>query len=266
MRFILFYSNDVYSNKIVAAFIKNAEISNKLVCIFVSKKVLNKNTLLKTVKDLFRQCDFIFLIINLYISIIDKFHRLFFKKPDTLKIAKKIGCLVYKTSDFNNKESVKLLARLKPDFIINRANQILREDVLQIARYGCLNVHCSLLPDYKGWVSNFWALLNDEYKVGVTLHTMTEVIDEGLIVRQEAFTVNPTDSYLKLQLKSSVLATKILVDFVNSFSHSLDTKPFRKGGSGYFGFPDRNTVREFQTKNKLLISKREALNLLFKGL
>jgi len=79
-----------------------------------------------------------------------------------------------------------LLRELAPDVIVVIAyGQILRREILEIPKYGCINVHASLLPKYRGAAPYQWAILGGETETGVTAMQMDAGIDTGDILLQE---------------------------------------------------------------------------------
>lgn len=80
----------------------------------------------------------------------------------------------------NDKEALEYLKNLKPDFIIVVAfGQILTKEVLDIPKYGCINLHASLLPMYRGAAPLNWAIINGEKKSGNTTMLMDVGLDTG---------------------------------------------------------------------------------------
>ncbi len=80
------------------------------------------------------------------------------------------------------------LRELNPDLIVVIAfGQILRKDVLDLPKYGCVNVHVSLLPKYRGAAPINWAIINGEEKTGVTTMFMDEGLDTGDIIKTREF-------------------------------------------------------------------------------
>ena len=87
------------------------------------------------------------------------------------------------------------LRELQPDLIAVAAyGQILPPAILALPRLGCLNVHTSLLPKYRGAAPIQWAILNDEPETGVTLMLMNEGLDTGDILRQETTPIRVEDN------------------------------------------------------------------------
>jgi len=88
--------------------------------------------------------------------------------------------------------------------------QILPPWLLELPPYGCLNVHTSLLPKYRGRVPVNWAIIKGETETGSTLHYMTEKPDNGDIVAQQAVPVLPNDTALEVFQKVTVAAEMAL--------------------------------------------------------
>src|SRR6185437_1282907 len=87
------------------------------------------------------------------------------------------------------------LRRLEPDlFIVAAYGQLLPKALLDVPRFGCLNVHTSLLPKYRGAAPIQWAILNDEPETGVTIMLMDVGLDTGPTVAREATPIQPQDN------------------------------------------------------------------------
>lgn len=87
----------------------------------------------------------------------------------------------------NNTEFIEKMKALKPDVICVVAyGKILPKDILEIPKYGCINVHASLLPKYRGAAPIQWAVINGEKTTGVTTMYMDEGMDTGdMLLKQE---------------------------------------------------------------------------------
>ncbi len=101
------------------------------------------------------------------------------------KAALQAGIPVYQPEKLN-KSAVAEMRTIPADVIVVAAyGKILRPSVLQMTRYGCINVHASLLPKYRGAAPIQWAVLNGETESGVTIMQMNEGLDTGDILYQE---------------------------------------------------------------------------------
>ncbi len=107
---------------------------------------------------------------------------------------------------------VRWLEGMTPDLIwINSYSMKLPEEVIQIPRFGALNIHGALLPQYRGCNPTQWAILNSEWKTGVTLHEVTARIDEGPIITQKEVPLYFEDTWIDIQ-KSIAKATDRLLE------------------------------------------------------
>ena len=89
---------------------------------------------------------------------------------------------------------------LWPELIVaNSYSMLLREEVLAIPRYGAVNVHGALLPQYRGCNSIQWALLNGESETGVTMHYMTPEFDAGDIIAHRQVPIHLEDTWRDIQ-------------------------------------------------------------------
>lgn len=111
----------------------------------------------------------------------------------------------------NAPEFLQTLTRLSPDLgIVANFGQILGDRLLSIPKYGFINFHPSLLPRYRGPSPLGHILLNNETTSGATWHRMTKKIDQGDILAQETFPIEPQSTMRDLGAKSLVLAIRML--------------------------------------------------------
>lgn len=102
------------------------------------------------------------------------------------KVALDHGIPVLQPERIRRPEIFPELAGLEPDVIVVAAfGQLIPKSILELPRYGCLNVHASLLPDYRGASPIQWAILNGDSKTGVTIMQMNEGLDTGDILLQQ---------------------------------------------------------------------------------
>lgn len=103
----------------------------------------------------------------------------------------------------------------KPDVIITCAyGQIVSKDILDIPKYGCINIHASLLPKYRGGAPIHYALINGEEETGVTLMYMDEGMDTGDMLVSERIKIEDNDNIEILSDKLSVLGSKMIVNYL----------------------------------------------------
>jgi methionyl-tRNA formyltransferase len=104
-----------------------------------------------------------------------------------------------------------------PDLAVVAAyGRILPRTVLDLPRLGCINVHASLLPKYRGAAPIQGALLHGERATGVTIMRMSEGMDEGDILLQRATPIEPDETYGALQARLAELGAAALMDALNA--------------------------------------------------
>lgn len=101
--------------------------------------------------------------------------------PPEVKVeALRLGLTVYQPKSMKNEEALELLKELAPDVAVVVAyGKILPEALLNVPKYGCINIHGSILPKYRGSAPIQWAVINGEKKTGVTSMQMDAGVDTG---------------------------------------------------------------------------------------
>lgn len=104
---------------------------------------------------------------------------------------------------------------LSPDMIITCAyGQIIPKELLDYPKYGCINVHASLLPNLRGGAPIQRAIMNGYKKTGITIMYMDVKMDNGDILAKQEIEISPLDNYTKLHDKLSELGSELLIDTI----------------------------------------------------
>ena len=123
-----------------------------------------------------------------------------------------LGFTVYQPQKVREPEFVELLRGLAADvFVVAAFGQILAKSVLELPRLGCVNVHSSLLPKYRGAAPIQWAIIDGERETGVTTMLMNEGLDTGDMLEQAAVPIEPDDTGGSLHDKLSALGAELIV-------------------------------------------------------
>lgn len=110
-------------------------------------------------------------------------------------------------------EWVSILKKAGADiFVVAAYGQILSKEILDIPKYGCVNIHASLLPKYRGAAPIQWAILNGEEVTGVTIMKMAEGLDTGDIWSQSSIEISPEDTGDSLFDKLMSLGAELIVE------------------------------------------------------
>lgn len=161
---------------------------------------------------------------------------------------------VMRPNDVNDPAFLSELRNLRPDVIVSVAcPQIFREELLELPSLGCINVHSSLLPDYRGMLPTFWVLANNESETGVSVHFMTPGIDEGDILFQHRIRIEPGETLRSLMAKCKRAAADGVVEAIRQFeSGTLASVKNRVEEGRYFSFPSRTDVQRFRAFGRAL--------------
>ena len=125
------------------------------------------------------------------------------------------GLSVYQPAKMRDGEALAILRELKPDLIAVAAyGKILPVDILELPRLGCVNVHSSLLPKYRGAAPINWAILNGEEETGVTIMYMAEGMDTGDILAQAKTPIDINENAAQLFDRLAQLGADLLVEMV----------------------------------------------------
>lgn len=133
-------------------------------------------------------------------------------RPSPVKVtAEKAGIPLYQPKSLRSEESAAPLRAWQPDVIVVVAfGQILRPHVLDLPVHGCINVHASLLPRWRGASPIQHAIMAGDSKTGITLMQMDEGLDTGPIYLQESLNIQPTETAASLHDRLSELGANLL--------------------------------------------------------
>ena len=167
-----------------------------------------------------------------------------------LLIKKKIKIIQIK--NINSKESLDYLKTLNPDIIFSvAASQIFKKDILELPQLGCFNIHTSKLPKNRGMMPNFWSLYKyyEDPTSAITIHKMNENLDDGDILIQREFNLDPSeslDSLIKRTKKMSAETFLMAIDILRNRSMNLIKNDPTE--ASYNSFPKKEDVLGFIEK------------------
>lgn len=168
--------------------------------------------------------------------------------------------------NINEGEGLAYVRQFNPDVIISiRFGQIFKSPVIDIPRFGIINLHSGVLPDYRGILATFWAILNDESHIGCTLHYVTDsTIDTGEIIGIHKI---PADNKRSLLWNIAALyegGTVLISDAVEKLKSNtpITGDPQDNSRGRYFSFPAERDITEFLAKDYRLYSMEDYIALL----
>ncbi len=133
--------------------------------------------------------------------------------PPVKELAERHGIQVLQPARVRAPEFVEQLREIAPDLVVVVAfGQILPKSLLEIPRYGCINVHASLLPRYRGAAPLNWCIINGETETGVTTMLMDVGLDTGDMLVKKATPIDPEEDARSLHDRLSILGAEALDD------------------------------------------------------
>ncbi|MEY9866237.1 methionyl-tRNA formyltransferase [Peribacillus sp. B2I2] len=134
--------------------------------------------------------------------------------PPPVKVeAEKQGIPVYQPEKIREKEELEKIIALNPDLVVTAAfGQILPNELLDAPKYGCINVHASLLPELRGGAPIHYSILQGKEKTGITIMYMAEKLDAGDILTQAEVAIGEEDNVGTLHDKLSKIGSDLLAE------------------------------------------------------
>ncbi len=165
------------------------------------------------------------------------------------QLGQTVGHEVGTLNRVNAPESLKVLREASPDLMISiRYGSILRDEAISAAKHGVLNLHSGVLPQYRGVMATFRALMNGDTELGTTLHYISDAsIDTGEIIGETRLAVENGRSYLWHVLQLYPAGCRLLLETVEKIRSGkpVETRP-QSGGGAYYSFPTSEELRAFR--------------------
>lgn len=128
-------------------------------------------------------------------------------------VALEHGIPVYQPRRIREAEEVEILRQIPADiFVVAAFGQILSQEILDMPKFGCVNIHASLLPKYRGAAPIQWAVIDGEEKTGVTIQQMNAGIDTGDILYTKEYVLDPKETGASLFDKLMVIGAEAIVE------------------------------------------------------
>jgi methionyl-tRNA formyltransferase len=164
------------------------------------------------------------------------------------RVAQHFGIPIEMPKDINAPTFVARIRRLEPDLLVSMSSgQIFRRELLATAKDGCINVHSSLLPRYRGLLPTFWVLAKGEQETGVTVHLMDDHVDTGGILLQERVAIEPGETHDSLLEKTKRLGPQLLLEALDHFEKGpVIAEPNDSREGIYYSFPTAEEARRFR--------------------
>lgn len=132
---------------------------------------------------------------------------------------------VFQPTSLRNEEAFSLIKELNPDLIVVVAyGKILPKEILEFPQYGCINVHASLLPKYRGAGPIQWSVLNGEEKTGITTMYMADGIDTGDMLLKRETNIGANETASELHDRLSDMGGPLLIETLKALEDGTLTR------------------------------------------
>jgi|SRR5215471_5893183 len=162
-------------------------------------------------------------------------------------------------------EGLQFVQALNPDLIVSiRFGQIFKPPLIDVPRFGIINLHSGILPGYRGILATFWAMLEGVPEIGCTLHTIVDgTIDTGPVIGIHRRPAEPERSLLwnvaSLYEGGTVMIAGVIEGLASASELSLT--PQRAGEGRYFSFPNEDDVQRFLSRGLTLYIDKDYAEL-----
>ncbi len=133
--------------------------------------------------------------------------------PPVKNVALAAELPVIQPENVNTRQVIEKLEKLNPDVIVVVAfGQKISNEILDLPKHKCVNIHASLLPKYRGAAPINWAIINGEKETGITTMIMSEKMDAGEVIIRKSLTINPDETTGELGDRLSKLGAETLLE------------------------------------------------------
>lgn len=184
-------------------------------------------------------------------------------ESDVKKFAVEKGLKVYQPEKVkNNTEFIEEIKKINPDIICVVAyGKILPKEILDIPQKGCINVHGSLLPKYRGAAPIQWAVLNGDKTTGITTMYMNEKMDEGDMILQEETEIGEYETVGELWDRLAIIGANLLVKTIKKIEDGTAPRIKQEGEFSIAPMLDKSIAKiEFSQNIKEIKNKVYGLN------
>jgi methionyl-tRNA formyltransferase len=230
MNLLFLLNNDIHSALALQLLVP--ELKKHQVKIFLSEKVGNTNNLpeaLRQLKELETK------------DVAEKFQEL----------SRELNSEISFISRINAPERINKIRAFAPDLIIAiRFGEILKSEVIALPKFGVINLHSGILPNYRGIMATFWVILNGDKEIGTTLHYIEDAaIDRGAIIKISKSAVNFKESFVKNVANLYSQGCKDIAEFLQNLADGKKIVVIPKENlvkGTYYSYPSAADLNNFQ--------------------
>ncbi len=155
----------------------------------------------------------------------------------------------------NDEKFLEELKILQPDIVVSySAPLVFKKQLLELPKKGCVNLHCSFLPEYAGVMPSFWVLYKKEKYTGATVHYMDSKIDNGNILGQEKVMISDKETMFSLIKKTKEVGGKLMCEVLKKINEdNLVVEDNKVDKEKYCTWPTVEDFRNFKKQGGKLV-------------
>lgn len=174
------------------------------------------------------------------------------------KLARAHGIPVLREINVNSDRCQQFLQGFQPQLLVSvSCPQRIHQRILRVASRAAINIHSSLLPRYGGLAPYYWVLAEDEHDTGVTVHYMTERIDDGRIILQQKHLVPANVSAFELFHQLAVMGGKLLLEATDMALKGIEGTEQPADHASYRSHPDLRSYLKLRANGFRLMRVRD---------
>ncbi|MEM5492957.1 formyltransferase family protein [Hoeflea sp. AS16] len=207
----------------------------------ITEGLYYRKTALQSVMKLVRESSIIFCAVRAFDLFLYKMGR------DTLaNKVKRDGLFSFRTRDINDVQSVASAREFAPDLILSLYTMhIYRAEFIAIAPLGGIGTHPSIFPDYRGLEVFFWAMVNNEPTIGVSVFKTEVKVDSGKVLNEAVLPLDPKQPMNSVYRMITEKAADLLIKSIREIGSDSVTYRIPEGEGRYFPMPTREAVWKF---------------------
>ncbi len=179
-------------------------------------------------------------------------------------ITKQFGIAIENLNQINSAQGKAKIQALSADLIISiRYGVILQKPIIALAKHGVINLHSGQLPNYRGVMATFWALLNGDKLLATSLHFIDDcTIDTGGVIANSTLSVQQGKSYLWHVLSLYIGGCQLIKQAINTLACGGELTTLAQTEQGdYFTFPSAEQMTTFTARFGALYEESDVLDL-----
>lgn len=182
------------------------------------------------------------------------------------QLSEKYRVSITSISNINDETSLSAIRSFTPDLIVSiRHGKIFKQPLISIPKHGIINLHSGILPNYRGVLATFRALMNGDKTIGTTLHYIPDHgIDTGDIIALSQLKVEPNRSFLWHTIQLYYDGVRLIRDAIHHIENQITVTsiPQSEELSQYYSFPTDQEFNGFAEKGWKLFDMKEYLDFL----